>query len=262
MRAEEIEAVVVKTISIEALRAALDDIDGGDGGERKWKIRADGSRQRPKLHSAYSSCGLALNFVRPWRLDPSSLVVANHAGFDALTFEQQLRVFRGGRAPNVDVFLTTAGRALAIESKLTEHLNRKAPAKFSDAYERLKQSADATWWSMFQHLKQAPATFKFLDAAQLVKHYFGLKTSCKKQGITDATLLYLYWEPGDPDRHPEFADHAREVEEFKRAVSDPVVTFQAFGLPELWASWFELREPAWLHDHVIALRERYAFSLA
>jgi hypothetical protein len=146
LRAEALEAVVVTTIGAEELLAALDDIDGGDGGEREWSVRNDGSRRRPKLHSAYSSCGLALNSFGPWRLHPSSLAVAGHAGFDALTFERQLRIFRGGRAPNLDVFLTVTGRALAIE-KLTEHLSRRAPATFSDAYERLEKGIDATWWS-------------------------------------------------------------------------------------------------------------------
>jgi hypothetical protein len=110
-------------------------------------------------------------------------------------------------------------------------------------------------------LKREPATFTFLDAAQLVKHYFGLKSFCAKEGITEATLIYLYWEPEDAERHSELAYHTRELDEFKQAVSDPAVAFEALSYRELWAAWLELTEPAWLYNHVVALRRRYAINL-
>ena len=262
LREEDLRAVIVPAVAEDELRAALVDIGGGDGGELKVRVRDDGSRQRPKLHSAYSSAGLALNAFGPWRLDSASLAVGGHADFAALAFEKQLPIFVGGRAPNLDVFLTAPGRALAIESKLTEHLSKKPPAKFSTAYDRLAGKVDLSWWTMYERLKDEPEAFTYLDAAQLVKHYFGLKTYCGKNAVGEATLLYLYWEPEDADRYPELGAHAREAAELKEAVSDPAVSFETLSYPELWASWSELAEPAWLRDHVAALRERYAVSLA
>src|SRR5207248_2866747 len=152
------------------LDAACSDIHGGDGGELREVELDDGRRRRPKLHSAFSSCGLALNTFGAWRLDPSSLVVNGETDFKTLRFEKQLRIFRGGRAPNLDVFLTAPGRALAIESKLTEHLGKKKAPVFSDAYDRLKSKTHSTWWAMYEHLRQTPSAFTYLDAAQLVKH--------------------------------------------------------------------------------------------
>ena len=262
LRVEELRTGLVETIGDEELRIALTDIDGGDGGERKWHVRADGSLQRPKLHSAYSSCGLALNSFGPWRLDPSNLVVNSHAGFEALALERQLPIFRGGRAPSLDVFLTAPGRALVIESKLTEHLAKKPPAKFSDAYDRLEGTTDPSWWAVYQRLRREPSAFKYLDAAQLIKHYFGLKAFRTKQGINEATLLYLYWEPEDADRYSELAEHASEVEDLARVVSDSAISFEALSYPDLWAQWNELDQPAWLRDHVAALRQKYAVRLA
>jgi hypothetical protein len=254
-RAEELATLLVATLGEDELRAALVDIGNGDGGEVKPRLRDDGSWQRPKLHSAYSSAGLALNVFGPWRLEPTSLTIAGCTGFEALTFEKQLRIFRGGRAPNLDVFLTAPGRALAIESKLTEHLDRKPPAEFSDAYDRLAGKVDPSWWAMYERLKDEPEAFTYLDAAQLVKHYFGLKTYCSKTAGR-ATLLYLYWKPEDADEgYPELGVHAREAVEFREGVCDPVVAFETLTYPDLWESWSELSQPSWLGDHVAALRE-------
>src|SRR5689334_3172792 len=105
-RADDLVPLLVPTLGADELRAALADLDSGDGGERTAHVRTDGSRQRPKLHSAYSSAGLALNVFGPWRLAPTTLTLAGHSGFQTLKFEKQLRIFRGGRAPNLDVFVT------------------------------------------------------------------------------------------------------------------------------------------------------------
>ncbi len=118
------------------------------------------------------------------------------------------------------------------------------------------------WWAMYERLKGEPEAFTYLDAAQLVKHYFGLKTYCRKNAVGEATLLYLYWEPEDADQYSELGAHAREADDFRNAVSDPAVTFETLSYPKLWAYWGEPAEPARLRDHVAALRERYTFSLA
>jgi hypothetical protein len=202
-----------------------------------------------------------LNTFGPWRLDPSSLVLDGETGFKTLRFEKQLRIFRGGRAPNLDAFLTAPGRALAIESKLTEHLGKKKAPAFSDAYDRLKQKTHSTWWAMYERLREDPSAFTYLDAGQLVKHYFGLKRYCEKAGGLQATFLYLYWEPLDADRHAELRQHRDEVERFRQTVHDPSTTFRAMSHPELWKEWDVLREPSWLAAHVAELRKRYALAL-
>ena len=56
---------------------------------------------------------------------------------------------------------------------------------------------------MYQQLKRAPDLFNYLDAAQLVRHYLGLKTQAAPGGVhagKRAVLVYLFWEPANaPD---------------------------------------------------------------
>jgi hypothetical protein len=245
LRVEDTRAIVLRSIGNPELDVALDDLGIGSGGELAWV----GSK-RPKLHSAYSSCGLVLNTFAPWRIEPASMTIRGRVGWDDLRFERQLPIFHGGTAPNLDLVATAPGFALAIESKLTEHLSRKAKPQFSDAYDRLEATTAPSWWAMYRALKTGQLRFFYLDTAQLLKHYFGLKRFCEKNGVPEATLLYLYWEPEDADRYEELRDHAKEA-----------AGFETMTYGELWASWDGLSSPSWLRAHLVELRRRYAVSL-
>jgi hypothetical protein len=261
LRAEDLGAIVVRTVRADARAVALGDIERGDGSELLERKRNDGSFQQPKLHSVYSSCGLAVNTFGPWRLEPGSLVIGVHRNFTKLTFEEHLRIFRGGRAPNLDLVLTAPGRVLAIESKLTEHLGAKRGAEFSTAYDRLEGSTHPTWWAAYRELVEQPNQYTHLDAAQLIKHYFGLNAYRRKADLAEATLLYLYWEPEDAADWPELRAHRDEVERFARTVGDPQVRFESMTYPDLWSAWSRLSTPPWLGEHVAALEERYRVRL-
>jgi hypothetical protein len=217
--------------------------------------------RRPKLHSAYSSCALVLNTFAPWRIEPSSLTILARRGWEELRFERQFPVFNGGRAPNLDAVATAPGYILAIESKLTEQLSQKSKPQFSDAYDRLEAASDPTWWAMYRELKSGARRFWYVDTAQLVKHYFGIKKHCTKHGIDAATLLYLYWEPVNADQYKEIRDHTTEVAELREALRDTVVQFEAMTYADLWASWDRLTQPSWLPAHLAELRKRYALPL-
>ena len=115
---------------------------------------------------------------------------------------------------------------------------------------------------MYRSLRSRATTFEYLDAAQLVKHYFGLNKYCKDNDVVDAALLYLYWEPLDADRYAELSRHTEEVERFKESVDDPVVRFETMTYAELWASWDGLGWPPWLATHTAELRSRYAVTLS
>ena len=55
-----------------------------------------------------------------------------------------------------------------------------------------------------------------LDAAQLVKHYLGLKVSYPQQ---TRVLVYLYWEPTNAGGMDAYKRHRLEVEDFARRVA-------------------------------------------
>ena len=91
------------------------------------------------------------------------------------------------------------------------------------------------------------------NAAQLVKHYLGLRRRFQDRPVT---LAYLYFDL------PRCAIHAAEVREFTRRVSDPRVRFVAMSYRQLWDEWADTRQPPWLVKHVAALRRRYDAALS
>ena len=258
-RAQALAAVLVPGIPGDELKAALVDIAAGDGGELKWA----GSLP-PKLHSAYSSAGLVLNTFARWRLHPQSLRIDDQCDFTELRFEVKLAIFEEPvGAPNLDLVLRRGGGfAHGVESKVTEFLEPKN-AQGSDRYEQAcEKLAHRSWRARYDELRANPARFSFLNAAQLVKHYLGIKrdlVTCRT-GVTAATLLYLYWEPEDADAWPQFSAHRAEIVAFAADLADPEVKFRALGYRELWASWLGDGDER-LRDHVDALRARYDVRL-
>jgi hypothetical protein len=147
---------------------------------------------------------------------------------------------------------------VAVESKCTEHLGEHA-AQFSEVYDdRVPKLATPSWQAEFEALKREPSRYTFLNAAQLVKHYLGMKNTF---GGRSSTLLYLYWEPANADEHAELLQHRAEVDTFAGAVSDPAVRFVAMGYPQLWEQWASRGQPNWLGEHVAALRRRYLVTI-
>jgi hypothetical protein len=253
-RAATLAEVVLSTVDAPELGTAIHDIAHGDGGELARKTKS------PKLHSVYSSCGLALNVFAPWRLDPHSLVIGHHKEFDSLEFEVPCRIF-SSRAipPNLDVLLTSGQAVLAIESKLTEYLAGGQKAIFAPRYDQaVEELADPTWRAQYELVSTTPIVFQYLNVAQLIKHYLGLKQTYAGRPMT---LLYLYWEPTDPSDHAAFPEHRAELDRFARALDDPAVQFEAMSYADLWESWSLLQEPSWLPRHVDELAARYAIEL-
>jgi hypothetical protein len=131
---------------------------------------------------------------------------------------------------------------------------------FSDAYERPNAFggfAHPSWAAEFRALKiDGRRRYRHLDAAQLLKHYLGLKKQADKIGKQPA-LAYLYWEPRNPETHPVFCDHRREVGVFAERVAGGDCEFHARSYGELWREWEGLDAGPCLARHVADLRERY-----
>ena len=222
------------------------DLASGDGNELETKFRA-----------AHSSSGLAVNCFAPFRRRIAELAMPMGAGFEDLRFERKCPTgLRGGRAPNLDVVLSGAGGVVGIESKLTEHLSAHE-AEFSPAYEeQIRDSRrDQGYFREMLRLRDNPDHYTWLDAAQLIKHAFGLARTFTERPVT---LLYLFWEPVNPDAGPEFAAHREEIEEFKARMAGSSPAFEAMSYPELWQFWRDKAStPVWLHEHLDSLQGRY-----
>jgi hypothetical protein len=227
------------------LAAISDDLRRGDGDELGGKFRA-----------IHSSAALAVNSFGRFKSQPAELPLLGDVSARNVEFEKPFRIFRGGRAPNLDVWVDRSTGCVAIESKCLEYFTRKQ-AHFSSAYERLAPPrAEECWWALYQVVKGARA--QYLDCAQLLKHYFGLCAFRERNPGIDVTLLYLFWEPLNWRDIDVCLRHRQETADFAEAVAEARLAFRWFSYNELWEEW--TRFPA-LEDHVLRLKARYQVEI-
>lgn len=213
---------------------------------------------RPKMFAVHSSSVLAVNTFARWRLAPSSLVLHGMVGFESLCFEATFPTGLRGTPPHLDVRLDGSPGRLLVESKLTEFLAPKA-ASFKAAYGTIKDTrTQSPWYEEYRRLKLQPARYTWLDAAQLVRHYFGLACQPTDRPIT---LLYLFWEPLDWQLYEPYEHHREELVRFAESVRGDRIRFSFQSYPELWLSWQGLDKPTWLKEHLKNLRNRYEVPL-
>lgn len=219
------------------------DLEQGRGGELDGKFRA-----------AHSSSALAVNCFGPFKRHPADLRIADGERFDRLSFERKCPTGLGGTPPHLDVFLEGGGQTVAIESKCLEYLSPHS-AEFSPSYETFRDSySESPWVREMTRLMDDPRAYRRLDAAQLVKHAFGLMRNHPR-----AVLLYLYWEPLNAHLAP-FVEHRAEIAAFSDKVATSGVPFRAMSYHALWAIWAQAAPP-WLSAHLEDLRARYAVEI-
>lgn len=224
------------------------DLSAGDGNELQTKFRA-----------AHSSSGLGVNCFAPFRSRIGDLALTPGDTFDTLGFERKCPTgLLGGRSPNLDVLVSGPGGVVGIESKLTEYLVQHRAA-FSPAYgDQIRDGRRAQgYFREMMRLIEAPDSYVWLDAAQLVKHAFGLARTFPDRPVT---LLYLYWEPANPGSSPEFAAHRAEVAAFAERVAGATPRFAAMSYGALWETW-RAAAPDWLAAHLNALEARYLIRI-
>ena len=102
-----------------------------------------------------------------------------------------------------------------------------------------------------RELRAKPDRYLFLDAAQLVKHAFGL---LKRFGSREIRLVYLFWEPVNEHDWPECRRHCGEAEELARMVASSSVRLIPMSYQELWEEW----ELAGSPSHLPLLKKRYS----
>jgi hypothetical protein len=178
-----------------------------------------------------------------------------------LQVEARQRIFRGGRAPNLDCLLIGSDLVFGVESKLTEMLTRHGSGGWSDAYRRESCRALLSdgWLQTLESALSDDYHPQFLGADQLLKHALGIS---KQHPDRARHLVYVYWEPTDADLYEEFVQHRAEVAEFGDRIAGSSPSFHALTYAELWQQWETLSDEEWLRDHLRALRARYEISLS
>lgn len=184
-----------------------------------------------------------------------------------LTLEAELRFpWSGGRHPWLDGLVTTATFLIAIESKRFEPFRGKAPARFSAAYWRpCWGGAMKGYEAVRDSLRDDARLYGFVDAAQLVKHAFALRTEVHRPGRAHLVpcLFYLYAESAFwPGNGREIADedkacHRREIERFASEVAGDEVKFTACSYGELLDGWAQHGD-AGIAAHALALQSRFS----
>jgi hypothetical protein len=194
-----------------------------------------------KFASPESSAALAANafgwFVRrPGQLpvlpgmghigQPQKVEIEYCAGFP----------WAGGRQPWLDAAIITETHLVGLESKRFEPFRDAKKANFSSAYDRPVWGDRMGRYSALRDaLRSGMLSYRHLDAAQLVKHAYGLVTQGRRIGLKPC-LFYIYAEPtarGKAAITPEVhARHRSEIADFNDRVSGDEVEFGAAGYRE------------------------------
>ena len=217
---------------------------------------AAGHELKRKFCAAYSSAALAANCFGPFRKGNHKPVVTGANELTSLCFEKRLRHGLPSEPPNLDVVIKGADVLIAVESKCTEYLSRKG-GEFKPAYDPLVEKMEAGWQAVFKLIRQDSDHFGGLDAAQLVKHYLGIRKSVTEQR---KVLLYLFWEPVNANLFSVFREHRHWVEEFRELVTGSEVEFWSQSYAELWESWASGASPV-MSEHLGQLKRRYLIEL-
>lgn len=191
-----------------------------------------GVRGRPaKMAALHSSSALAVNFFDYWAgssLETVAAALGLRSVPNSFRFEVPLPTGLEGNPPNLDVvFHHSDGSVIGVESKFCEWLAPKSPRKvhFKPKYfpageglwtrlelERAQQLAEA--------MHEGEKSFRYLDAAQLLKHMLGLANNHRGT----SSLYYIFYDA--EGREGEV--HRREVDEFANLIG-PDMPFQSMS---------------------------------
>lgn len=222
--------------------------------------KAGGKELRGNFFSIDSSAALAVNAFAWFHAHPGRLPLIpglETTGWPPVRIdvERCLRFpWRGGKHPWLDACLETLSTLIGIESKRHEPFRDEKKVEFSGAYDRrVWGDYMGPFEAMRDSLRTRPDTFQHLDAAQLVKHAFGLITQSKKIEKRPI-LVYLYAEPS---RWPEtaIALHRLEIDQFARSVSGAAVAF----ISARWSDWLKTWKSAGtdVAEHACRISERF-----
>lgn len=200
-----------------------------------------------KLDSPESSAALAVNafgwFIE-WPADLPPFPPLADIDWPArhVDVERQMRFpWRGGRHPWLDAAVETATHLIGVESKRFEPFRDVKTVSLSNAYDReVWGDGMVPFTAMRDTLRNGDTAFTYLDAAQLVKHAFGLVTEGRRVGRAPV-LLYLYAEPATRGARaitPQtLARHRAEIATFAAALAGAAVRFAACSYREWLAGW-------------------------
>ena len=228
---------------------------------------ASGKFMSPESSAALSANAFGYFLDKPAQLPPLPLDLNVGWPPHRVSLETECRFpWNGGRHPWLDVMVETETALVGIESKRYEPFRTRKAAAMSDAYWRpVWGDQMAGYCSLRDDLRSGSIKFQRLDAAQLIKHAFGLRSCIHRETVPAqrrAVLVYLYAEPRalpDGRKIPceQIEQHRQEVAVFSSRVADDEVTFRAFTYRDLLDRWRHV-DDAQLKAHAEAIEEVFA----
>lgn len=199
-----------------------------------------------KFASPESSAALAANTFGWFATRPHAL--PSFPGLEMIGKPSQVDIeycarfpWSGGRHPWLDAAVITKTHIVGIESKRFEPYRDRKSVSLSEAYDRpVWGNRMGPFEQLRDQLRSGAERFTFLDAAQLVKHAFGLVTEAGKLQLKPV-LVYLYAEPAMRDGRliepAQFAQHRSEIDRFANLVASAEVSFAALSYREWLVTW-------------------------
>jgi hypothetical protein len=255
--------------AVERAKGALFDDLPKDEIIRSYLYAGGDEIRRDRFSSPRSSAVLAANtfgyFVggpeRAARLVwPAGLTVPGPASRVRMEAEMAFP-WRGGKRPWLDARVDAGDWLIGVEAKRFEPFSDHHKVEFRPPYFEtdwglaMKPFADRR-----DGLSNGQETFNLLDAAQLVKHAFGLRTQAQRDKRRPM-LVYLYAEPKvDWRRKPVSMEvikrHRDDVTRFAAAVAGAEVEFRSLSYDELLSAWSDSGD-ADLAAHARRIADRF-----
>ncbi len=217
-------------------KESLSCYNSGDGSETK-----DTRTRLAKMKALHSSSAIVVNVFQYWQnKDVYPIMYAcglcsnqpkiyppiarnNHT--NSITFEEKFEISADKsqfpKSPNIDIVIQDFPPLVyAIESKFTEPYKSGKQKGIKEKYIN-----NTSFWNGLSNLHELAKEiypdnnkFRYLDAAQLIKHILGLKAKHNKAGFH---LLYLWYDVvGDNG-----FEHRKEIEQFAEIVKKDNVKF-------------------------------------
>lgn len=201
------------------------------------------------IFSPESSAALVANTFG-WFLERPHLLPCL-PGLDEFWFEVQSvdleRCIRfpwsGGRHPRFDAIVETEMHTIGIEAKRCEPFRRHSRPQFSAAFDRdVWGNGMGPYLRLRDQLRNGAVTYRFLDAAQLVKHALAMSVECTRSGKLPI-LYYLFHEPysagGRSISLENWIDHRHEIFDFASRTEGAQVAFFSSDCTEWLSDWDE-----------------------
>lgn len=209
--------------------------ENGDGNETK-----NTETLLAKMKALHSSSAIVVNLFQYWQNREDIYKIAYACGLCRkdnksavkMIFEEKFQILPESESktkPNIDIVIHCCNEFVyAIESKFSEIYGSRSHSGMSEKY----FNNEANWQDipaikkLAEIIKPNDNKFRYLHAAQLIKHILGLKKKYSKKGFR---LLYLWYDVIGQDG----VEHRKEIEQFAEIVKEDKIKFSHLTYQEV-----------------------------